>query len=98
MKWENRGHEYDELAKNICDGNTKYYLWGIGILGESFYNDFSKRISIIGFIDSNPLKQGKWIDGVYVYTPDEFVLKENEKIIIATGWVKQVSDLSLIHI
>lgn len=93
MKWENRGHEYDELAKNICDGNTKYYLWGIGILGESFYNDFSKRISIIGFIDSNPLKQGKWIDGVYVYTPDEFVLKENEKIIIATGWVKQVSDI-----
>lgn len=93
MKWVNRGHEYDEYAAAICDDHVKYYLWGAGILGESFYEDFSSKISILGFIDSNPAKQGKRADGAYVYAPDEFTLGQNEKVIIATGWVKQVSDL-----
>ncbi len=92
MKWKNKGHEYDEFAKAICNENIKYYLWGAGILGESFYLDFYNKISVMGFIDSNPDKQGKREDGVYVYAPDEFELKADEKVIIVTGWVKQVSD------
>lgn len=92
MKWVNRGHEYDELAKDVCDDGVKYYLWGAGVLGESFYKDFSGKINILGFIDSNPVKQGKRADGAYVYAPDEYTLQPDEKILIATGWVKEVSD------
>lgn len=93
MKWENRGKEYDAIAEIICNDENKYYLWGAGVLGESFYKDFSERIAILGFIDSNPDKQGKREDGVCVYSPNEFRLKENEKVIIITGWVKEVSDV-----
>lgn len=92
MKWKNRGHEYDAFAKDICNDKIKYYLWGAGILGESFYTDFNKKICILGFIDSDPKKQGQRKDGIYVYAPEEFKLLDNEKVIIATGWVKQVSD------
>lgn len=92
MKWENKGHEYDSVAEMICADDIKYYLWGAGVLGESFYEDFSNKMTIIGFIDSNPKKQGQREDGIFVYKPDEIELKSNEKVIIATGWVKQVSD------
>ena len=34
MKWNNVGHEYDELAEQICKDNMKYYIWGMGVLGE----------------------------------------------------------------
>ena len=54
MKWNNVGHEYDELAEQICKDNMKYYIWGMGVLGESFYKDFSRELDILGFIDSNP--------------------------------------------
>lgn len=94
MKWKNKGREYDNLAKIICNDENKYYLWGgAGVLGESFYKDFSGKINILGFIDSNPDKQGKRDDGIYVYAPNEFTLGENEKVLIVTGWVKVVSDL-----
>ena len=91
MKWNNVGHEYDELAEQICKDNMKYYIWGMGVLGESFYKDFSRELDILGFIDSNPRKQGERVDGVTVYSPDELVLKENERVLIATGWIKDVS-------
>ena len=92
MRWKDKGHEYDKYAEVICDDSIKYYLWGAGILGESFYSDFNKKIKILGFIDSNPQKQGKREDGIHVYSPNEFKLKKKKKVIIATGWVKQVSD------
>lgn len=91
MKWENIGHEYDELAVTICEENIKYYVWGAGVLGNSFYKDFSQKINIIGFIDSNPQKQGMREDGVYIFAPDEVNLQADEKVLIATGWLKPVS-------
>ena len=93
MKWKNIGHEYDELAVTICKENIKYYVWGAGVLGDSFYKDFSQKINIIGFIDSNPQKQGMREDGVYIFAPDEVDLQADERILIATGWLKQVSDV-----
>lgn len=81
MRWKDKGHEYDKYAEVICDDSIKYYLWGAGILGESFYSDFNKKIKILGFIDSNPQKQGKREDGIHVYAPNEFKLGVNEKVI-----------------
>lgn len=92
MKWQKIGHEYDELAVKICEENIKYYIWGEGVLGNSFFNDFSKKIEIVGFIDSNPDKQGRREDGVYIYSPEEVVLQSDERVLIATGWVKSVSE------
>ena len=92
MKWKNKGHEYDDIAKEICDERVKYYVWGAGILGESFYRDFKQKIRILAFIDSNVKKQGTKLEDIYILSPEEIDLREDEKIIIATGWVKQVTD------
>lgn len=92
MKWQNKGHEYDSIASEICDERTKYYIWGAGVLGESFYKDFERKIKILAFIDRNINKQGRKLGNVYILAPEEVELQEDEKIIIATGWVKQVAD------
>lgn len=96
MKWINKGKEYDDIAKIICSDQNKYYVWGAGVLGESFFKDFASKIEILGFIDSNPDKQGRRICGgkyVNVSSPKELKLKSNEKVLIATGWVNDVSNV-----
>lgn len=92
MKWKHKGHEYDEIAKDICDEHIGYYIWGAGVLGESFYKDFVNKIKILGFIDKDIRKQNKVLGTAYVFSPEKIKLQKNEKIIIATGWVKQVTD------
>ena len=90
MKWSNPGHEYDRMSFLFTNRNINYYIWGEGILGNTFFENFKGKIHIVGFIDSDARKQGKRADGVTVYKPDEIHLSENEVIIIATGWIDEV--------
>ncbi len=58
MKWQNKGHEFDQVYNSIKE-KTKYYLFGAGEYGQVIYNLFNKEIHIEGFIDNNKGKQNK---------------------------------------
>lgn len=93
MKWENKGHEFDDIAEIILESNVKYYIWGAAVAGKSFYQDFKKELDIIGYIDSDVNKQGTLIKGLPVYSPDVLKKKESHiKILVATFWSDQVFD------
>lgn len=91
MKWENRGHEFDNRTDIIVQDNIKYYVWGAAVGGKSFYQSYKDEINIIGFIDSDKNKQGKNIDGVPIYSPEILESKEeNIKILVASAWNNQI--------
>lgn len=100
MKWKNKGKEFSALAQEICNNENRYYIWGAGIFGESFYHLFKKEISIKGFIDSNPQKTGTKIDNLTIYKPD--VLESEQahiKVIVASGWIQEIySQLNSFHL
>lgn len=92
MKWTNKGKEYENTISNVINNNLDVYIWGAGTFGKSFYDLFKSRINIKGYIDSDPKKQGDNIP-VKVYSPDFFcenLLKENTKIIVASGWITEI--------
>lgn len=64
-----------------------YYIWGAGLFGEKAYYHFHRWLNIVGFIDSNPDKQGKQYKGKIIINFDEFLeMKRNNndlKIIIS---------------
>lgn len=92
MKWTNKGHQFDVLGKKICalvQEKSTFYIWGAGTFGISFYELFCHEISIEGFIDSDPLKQGTTVCGIPVYAPN--YLKERKGfILVAAGWTKDI--------
>lgn len=91
MKWNNKGHECDEIARIICSeaNKTVYYIWGAGTFGISFYEFFCNKINIEGFIDSQIRKQGTKVCGLPVHSPD--VLKNKPGIVlVSTGRTKDV--------
>ena len=68
--------------------NAHVLIYGVGALGVITKNLLSQGTTttyrIVGFIDDHPKKQGKKVDGVRVYAPDdvltpEFIEKENIK-------------------
>lgn len=88
MKWKNKGHEFDEVAKEILDENSEYYLWGAGAYGMNFYNEFKNKINIIGIVDTN--KKGQIIDGIEINSPDIIEKKDNLKVILTCSWKSQI--------
>ena len=46
MKWEKRAHEYDDIAKKITREENKFYIWGWGIVGKTFYEKFQGSINL----------------------------------------------------
>ena len=92
MKWRNKGKEFDEVAIIICNNKNKYYLWGAGVFGVSFFDNFKNKINILGFIDSDVQKQAKLIRNKSVNSP-EFLREQMDqddsiKVIVTNGWIK----------
>lgn len=64
--------EYDRLFRNIFKGtdSRKLYLFGTGQFARSFLSQYENECSIDGFIDNDPDKWGKDLEGVCIYPPD----------------------------
>ena len=91
MKWNNKGHEYDGMYKEISEGNRNYYIWGAGTYGIAFYEEFCKEIPILAFIDNNPRKQNTKVCGVDVLSPEDFLKRyTNEIVLVSTGLTRGV--------
>ena len=56
MKWVNRGHEFDNVYKNI-EAKRNFYFFGAGDYGKQFLHIMENEIEIKGFIDNNLIKQ-----------------------------------------
>ena len=65
MKWNNPGHEYDNIYDQIkFTEDTKIALFGIGKIGiEAFYY-LKDKIEIVGFFDNNQDKRADFLGGV----------------------------------
>ena len=90
MKWTKKAHEYDDFAEIIMNPENKYYIWGWGIVGKTFYEKFHRDVHFVAVVDKDEKKWGETCNGISVISPDEFSLGKNEKVIIATGWVEEV--------
>jgi len=72
--------------------NTNIIIYGAGDSGfithSALVKDTSHNFNVIGFIDDNPSKVGKTIDGVMIYPSDvltrEFILKNRLKEVIVS--------------
>lgn len=85
MKWEKKGHQFNEIAKIILDDTKEFYIWGAGVAGEAFYKKKStSKIKIKAFIDSDHAKIGTKLFGKEIFSPD--ILKSDQEaiVIIAT--------------
>lgn len=92
MKWRNKGHEYDEMYKNI-EKKTRYYLFGAGDYGHQFLEMFKDEINIAGFIDNNVEKKGTDIEGIKCYALNEIELKDDEAIIVTMSQIARVKPI-----
>lgn len=94
MKWTNKGHQYDVLGEKLCNidkESRSFYIWGAGTFGISFFELFYRKIRIDGFIDSDVQKQGMYICGMPVYTPD-FLKEKHVYVLVSAGWTKDIYD------
>lgn len=78
---------FNHIGSKKCDnfiGDEPYWIWGAGEAGQSIFHALSKKsASCIGFIDSDPKKQGATIMGLKVLAPDEVQYNEHIRIIIS---------------
>ena len=57
MKWNNKGHEFDQIYQNI-ESKKAFYLFGAGDYGRQFYKAFHDEVEIKAFLDNSADKQG----------------------------------------
>lgn len=94
MKWEKKGHEYDEMAKLFDDFEVSYYIWGAGIFGKAFLDEFGETFFIKAFIDKNKKKQKTSFCNLDVLSPEVFFnnYKKKQIVIVSTGQTRSVYD------
>lgn len=93
MKWTNKGHEFDEMYENICQKEA-FYLFGAGDYGRQFFGICEKEITVLGYIDNDPSKQGKTINGVKCYSLQEIELESNQGIIVTMSQIARVQPVA----
>lgn len=89
MKWINRGHEYDQMYKEI-EKKKSFYMFGAGDYGKQFVDVFKDEIEISGYIDNDVKKQGKEINGYPCKSLDEVRIDENTGIVITMSQIARV--------
>jgi len=92
MKWKNRGHEYDNVYREI-ENKQSFYLFGAGDYGRQFLHIFETELNIKGYIDNDSQKQGSQINGYLCYSLDQIHLLEDEGIIITMSQIARVQPI-----
>ena len=81
MRWKNKGHEYDEVYRQIFSKNG-FYLFGCGDYGKQFLKSFQGEVPIVGYIENSPAKQNALINGKSCIGLNKLSLKPEEGIIL----------------
>jgi len=91
---KNEVNNIDNILKFLGDPNSKFYLWGIGETGQTFYKRFKDQIKINGFIDSSAVP-GQTLFDLPVFSSAILESEKNVKIIITIqtpAYIKKVTD------
>ena len=80
MKWDNKGHQYDDMYKEM-QKKKGFFLFGAGDYGHQFLRAFGNEINIAGFLDNDKKKQGTEIEGILCSKPGEINLGDNGIIV-----------------
>lgn len=89
MKWTNKGHEFDEVYKNIIK-HDEFYLFGAGDYGQIFYNVIAGEIKINAYIDNNEQKQGTLYNDKPVISFSDIDRTTNHAIIITASQIARI--------
>lgn len=89
MRWKNKGHEYDEVYRQILN-KKGFYLFGCGDYGRQFLKSFQNEVPIVGYIDNNPVRQKERINGKSCVGLDKVSLKDDEGIILTISQYDRV--------
>jgi MoaA/NifB/PqqE/SkfB family radical SAM enzyme len=81
MRWENKGHEYDDVYRQM-EAKRGFYLFGCGDYGRQFLDCFQDEVPVIGCIDNSPVKQETGFHGRECIGLDQVSLKDDEGIIL----------------
>lgn len=92
MKWQNKGHEYDEVYKEM-EQKKSFYLFGAGDYGKQFLNIFKAEIDIKGYIDNNLQKQGSIINGYRCFALDDTEHSKDIGIVVTMSQIARVEPL-----
>lgn len=93
MIWKNKTHEFDQFAANLMSANpqSKYYIFGAGLMGRELLSVFMKYNCTVMFIDNSVDKQRDGIDGTEVIPLTEYLLRRDGQIIIAASKANTVT-------
>lgn len=96
MRWIKKEHEFDDyaqiLTREFRKRNRKIYIFGAGIIGLEIRAVLNKYHSFAGFIDNDPGKQSKGVDGSAVISLENY-MEAGEK-----GWIVIAADKSNIPV
>ena len=85
MKWENKGHEFDQVYKNLAE-KSSFWLFGAGMYGKAIYEELKRlEVTVLGFIDNNKSRQDTKYMGKDIISLKDISLKDNETIIICVS-------------
>lgn len=84
MKWNNVGHEFDEIGKNF-ESNKKIFIYGAGEYGKILFDKLSFANCVEGFIDNDETKQQSGYCGKQVESIFEFMKRRNGEYIVVTA-------------
>lgn len=88
MKWSNKGHEFDEYAKELIPNNMsclKYYIFGAGLLGKNLLVTLHRYGHAVAFIDNDVAKQGQKFQGVDIISLNSFLNRKDGQIIVSAS-------------
>lgn len=96
MKWQKRGHEYDNMYQRIIE-KKYFYLFGAGDYGRQFLRMFETEILIKGFIDNDPVKQNTNLYGKYCFSLDSIDLGADVGIVVTMSQISRVKVLEQLN-
>lgn len=97
MRWQNIGHEYDQIAqeyiKLFCESGEKYYVFGAGYLGGEVKSVLECIGCFAGYIDNDIQKQKMGVGGNGVMSLDQYMCLEQKGIIVIAVDRKYTPDI-----
>lgn len=99
MKWQNKGHEYDEeaadLLKRYDESGKKIWVFGAGLLGASWRALFEDPVydCFAGYIDNDSDKQKNGKDGAKVISLDTYLAQSVRGLIVVAADARNIPNI-----
>lgn len=79
-----------QIGAKISNQDTKFYIWGAGMLAEKFLLQFKEKIQVLGFLDGDLEKQKELNCGYPVVDPST-LKKEDDVVVIVAAYLHEDS-------